>query len=167
MEYSKIKDQALAFLTRGSDTDGNDWSDKFDFILPEVVSKADQLAAQQELTFKEVREWVDGYGKAESRLTWWEAHARGSFLYQKIVKPLLSGRTEGSIHVERAAKPLKNKLWNKERNRLTDGATDILLRVGFALNTIFVWKQGYREARERARESERELEAETVEEEED
>jgi hypothetical protein len=52
-----------------------------------------------------------------------------------VAKPLLSIKTTGSLSVERVAKPLKNKVATKERNRLhtTDRRTSLLLRAGLNL----------------------------------
>ena len=51
------------------------------------------------------------------------------------------GGTEGSISVERVAKPLKNKVLTKERNRLGTGRAELLLRAGLNLNFIRAAKQ--------------------------
>ena len=54
-----------------------------------------------------------------------------------IAKQLMSIRTEGSISVERVAKPLKNKVWTNERNRLGPGNAAMMLRVGLNLRFLY------------------------------
>jgi hypothetical protein len=50
-----------------------------------------------------------------------------------VAKPLLSIKTTGSISVERLAKPLKNKVATKERNRLDTDKRTVLQRAGLNL----------------------------------
>ena len=45
-------------------------------------------------------------------------------------------RTPGSITVERVAKPLKNKVLTKERNRLNTESAAVLLRAGINLRLL-------------------------------
>ena len=82
-------------------------------------------------------------GKHDSRLQFFESwpQLRRTELYQSVFKHLLSIRTEGSISVERVAKPLKNKVLTKERNRLGTGRAELLLRAGLNLNFIRAAKQ--------------------------
>jgi len=47
-----------------------------------------------------------------------------------------SMRTEGSISVERVAKPLKNKVWTKERSRMAPEKAALLLRAGINLRFL-------------------------------
>ena len=49
-------------------------------------------------------------------------------LYFTVAKPLMSIRTTGSMDVERLAKPLKDVILTKKRNRLSDERTVSLLR---------------------------------------
>ena len=48
-------------------------------------------------------------------------------LYFTVAKPLMSIRTTGSMDVERLAKPLKDVILTKKRNRLSDERTVSLL----------------------------------------
>jgi hypothetical protein len=50
-----------------------------------------------------------------------------------VAKPLLPMKTTGSISVERAAKPLKNKIADKTRNRNSKDKRTVLLRCGLNL----------------------------------
>ena len=51
-----------------------------------------------------------------------------------VLRPLLSLKTTGSISVERAAKPLKNGVASKDRNRLSHDKRLMCLKVGLNLN---------------------------------
>ena len=62
-----------------------------------------------------------------------------------IAIPLASIRTEGSISVERVAKPLKNKVWSKERNKLGPEKAAVLLRAGLNLRFLHEAKQSLKQ----------------------
>ena len=84
-------------------------------------------------------EWLHNTGWHNNRLTFFsgvEFSADQSLMYQKILKPLLSLRTTGSITVERVAKPLKHKVLEKHRNRFSAERAEMLLRVGLNLNFL-------------------------------
>ena len=49
----------------------------------------------------------------------------------------MSIRTEVSIRVERVAKPLKNKVWTDERNRLGPENATMMLCVGLNLRFLY------------------------------
>jgi len=53
-----------------------------------------------------------------------------------VAKPLLSVRITGSMTVERVAKPLKNSVLTKERNKTGLGKTEMLLRAGLNLRFL-------------------------------
>jgi hypothetical protein len=53
--------------------------------------------------------------------------------FETVAKPLLSIKTTGSISAERVAKPLKNKVAEKSRNRNSTAKRALLLRCGVNL----------------------------------
>ena len=61
-------------------------------------------------------DWLSKTGGHVGRQRWWACYPKRTLLYTVIAKQLMSIRTEGSISVERVAKPLKNKVWTDERN---------------------------------------------------
>ena len=96
-EWRECKRAAEAFFTGGVDGEV-DWAAYFDFDPPaNPPTRNDLLAGQRTLTFDNVAQWVNSTGGSSTRLSWWETHAKDTNLYQKVVKKLLSGRTEGSI----------------------------------------------------------------------
>jgi hypothetical protein len=56
--------------------------------------------------------------------------------YYRLVEPLLSLRIAGSIAVGRIAKPMKHKVLEKNRNRLSIVKAELLLRVGLNLRAL-------------------------------
>ena len=77
--------------------------------------------------------WVERFDRHCGRLRFF-ADLTPTPYFQLVAKPLLSIKTTGSISVEGATKPLKNKVATKERNRLlTDKRTALLLRAGLNL----------------------------------
>ena len=83
-----------------------------------------------------VNDWVTTTGNHVSRLSWWESWARSSLLYKTCARPLMSLRSCGSMTVERAAKPLKNCVYSKSRERLGYGKASALLRAGLNLRFL-------------------------------
>lgn len=112
------------------------YADLFMEPRPPTLNTEDARLAAESLTFADVNNWVEATGKHEARITWWECSNPNSPLYLKIGKPLLSIRTTGSITVERVAKPLKNKVLTKERNRLNTESAAVLLRAGINLRLL-------------------------------
>ncbi len=57
-------------------------------------------------------------------------------LYEKIIEPLLSVRSTGSITVERVAKPMKNDVLSKFRQRLGEERAEMCMRAGMNLGFL-------------------------------
>ena len=96
---------------------------------PRDVKKLDSL----KLTLDMVTQWIKDTGNHDSRLTFFtgvEFDNEGHLLYKKVLEPLLSMRTTGSVAVERVAKPMKHKVLTSCRNRLGIERAKMLLRVG-------------------------------------
>ena len=85
-------------------------------------------------------EWIEKHGGTEGRLHWFEAYEPQSPFYQFVAKPLLSMRTTGSMDTECAAKPLKNALLTKQRNRLSDHKAMVLFRASQNLKHLHRFK---------------------------
>ena len=87
------------------------------------------------LLLQDVIAWVERFGNANGRLRFFSGHEYESTIYHRCVaRPLLSLKTTGSISVERAAKPLKNGVASKDRNRLSHDKRLMCLKVGLNLN---------------------------------
>jgi len=54
-------------------------------------------------------------------------------LYEKVIEPLLSVRSTGSITVERVAKPMKNDVLSKFRQRLGEEHAEMCMCAGMNL----------------------------------
>ena len=78
-----------------------------------------------------------GEGHIVDVLNWWYTKFNTSALFEHVVVGLLDLSTVGSMTVERAAKPLKNFVWSKSRNRLRGTNAAMLLRVGMNIRLIF------------------------------
>jgi hypothetical protein len=99
---------------------------------PDIVAYADALAAEKTSTMEHVADWVYKWERHLGRLRFF-ADLPPTPYFICLTKPLLSMRTTGSISVERAAKPLKNKVADKSRNRNSKDKLTVLLRVGLNL----------------------------------
>jgi hypothetical protein len=100
---------------------------------PETLNFDEQVGEQKKLTLSIVEAWVNIHHRHNGRLRFFAGFPPTSF-YDRLAKPLLSIKATGSICVERAAKPLKNKVATKERNRLGTDKRDMLLRVGINMH---------------------------------
>jgi hypothetical protein len=98
----------------------------------DTVAYADALMAEKTLTMEHVVDWVDKWKRHPGRLRFF-ADLPPTPYFICVAKPLLSMKTTGSISVERAAKPLKNKVAEKSRNRNSKDKRTVLLRVGLNL----------------------------------
>ena len=83
-----------------------------------------------EFTLAQVRDWVVAHRHLEGHFRFFKVYRPNSLFYQRIALPLLSMRTTGSIDVERAAKPYKNSMITRDRNRLSDEKGIVLFRGG-------------------------------------
>ena len=88
--------------------------------LPVPVSDIEYRSNLSKLTLREVEEWINKYRGLQGRFELLETFARRSELYNRVIKPLLSIETSGSIEVERRVKPMKNEILTKQRNRLSE-----------------------------------------------
>jgi hypothetical protein len=93
---------------------------------------------QKGLTISNVEQWVTDTGRHESRLLWFLQFGDDAIrqYFKSIVEPLLSMRTTASIAVERVAKPLKNSIETKDRNRLDPQKGSNLLKAGLDLRFL-------------------------------
>jgi hypothetical protein len=99
---------------------------------PPMISYQDECKNEKTLTLDMVEKWVNDHDRHDGRLGFFSGF-HPTPLFTKVAKPLLSMKTTGSISVERAAKPLKNKVATSERNRLGTDKRSVLLRVGINL----------------------------------
>lgn len=100
------------------------------------MSEREALLEQVLLTLSQVREWVSTTGGHDNRLTFFNQVQDDTGLVKKAIVPLLSMRTTGSIAVERVAKPLKNFVKSKTRNRNGLDKTEVYLRAGIYLRFL-------------------------------
>lgn len=90
----------------------------------------------KKLTLKMVDDWINESGGHNTRIEWWKLRCESTVLYKKVVSPLLSTRTTGSITVERAAKTIKNNVCIPIRNRLRSEKASLIMRVGWNLKLL-------------------------------
>ena len=100
----------------------------WDNPLPQPVSLQELESNNSEIGFDDVREWIETYDGIEGRLRFFQVYMALSPLWLKVGRPLMSMRTTGSMDVERAAKPIKNQILTRERNRLSDEKGIVLFR---------------------------------------
>eukprot|EP00986_Skeletonema_menzelii_P008448 scaffold3563_cov139-Skeletonema_menzelii.AAC.7 len=79
-------------------------------------------------SIKNVVQYLESTGAISGRITWFECYAGLSDFYRLVAKPLTSMGTVGSMDCERRAKPLKNTILVKGRNRMKDPTGVALLR---------------------------------------
>ena len=122
------------------------WIDLFhDESAKEILppDKADK--AQQLLTLQDVRLWLKNTGGHQSRLQFFQM-IPPNLCFQKILLPLLSMRSTGSISVERAAKPFKVEILSGKRSNLDVANAELLLRAGLNLRVLLLHRKDSKSA---------------------
>jgi hypothetical protein len=84
--------------------------------------------ANRTFNVAQVYEWVEDNQHLQGCFQFFDVYNPNSDLYCRVIRPLLSMRTTGFIDVERVAKPFKNNMLRKERNRLSDEKGRILFQ---------------------------------------
>jgi hypothetical protein len=115
-EFLKIRDQEDPFRY------------KYMSDPPDAVAYTDAQVSEKTLTLKHVAAWVERWKRHLGRLSRSVADLPPTPYFICVAKPLLSIKTTGSISVERAANPLKNKIADKTRNRNSKDKRTVLLR---------------------------------------
>ena len=96
--------------------------------IPEPLIMSELEHKSKTFTIEQVYKWVDKHDGLDGRFRFFNVYYPNSDLYIKVIKPLLSMRTTGSIDVERVAKPFKHNILRKAHNRLSDENGRILFR---------------------------------------
>ena len=109
------------------DTQANGWFESFADSLPQILS-LEELQKNKSFGIKDVVKYVETTVAISGRLGSFECYAGTSDFYRLVAKPLLSMGTVGSMDCECRAKPLKNTILMKDRNRMLDPTGVALLR---------------------------------------
>ena len=109
------------------DTQANGWFESFADPLPQILS-LEELQKNKSFGIKDVVKYVETTVAISGRLGSFECYAGTSDFYRLVAKPLLSMGTVGSMDCECRAKPLKNTILTKNRNRMLDPTGVALLR---------------------------------------
>ena len=131
----QLKSATALYLTRSGE-----WINSYhesEVLQSDFISDdpAVALAEQKLLRIDDVMEWVTTTNGIEGRLSFFCLHEHNLFT-KRIAIPLMSFGTSGSMSVERTAKPLKRRIMIKERNRLSTGKCQLMLRVGLNLRYL-------------------------------
>ena len=137
----EVMDDYLSFKTQM-----RDWQGLFQKPRPTAKSLEEKKALQKEIFFNHIGEWLRETGRHDGRLCFFEAYATASKFYMHVAKRLLSMRTTGSISVERAAKPMKNNVMIKTRNKLQKEKGLVLLSAGLNIRILKTAKKEIIEA---------------------
>ena len=89
-----------------------------------------------ELRLSHVAKWMEVTGGQLARINFFNPYLSNDLLYTHVTSKLASIQAVGSMSVERVAKPLKHFILTNERNRLTEGKTELLLRGGMNLRFL-------------------------------
>ena len=91
-----------------------------DLAVPDNVNLDELNFRNEKNDLQRVQDWVEKYDGMNGRFRFFQAYMPLSPLYQCVGKPLLSMKASGSMDVERAAKPFKHLILQKDRNSLSD-----------------------------------------------
>ena len=103
---------------------------------PPTTGEAVSIGESPKPQPSDVHKWITTYKGVTGRLEHFEGDEEYSDIaYARyIAKPLLSMKTAGSVSVERVAKPLKDGVLTRNRNRLGNERRIVALRAGLNLN---------------------------------
>ena len=125
-----VKDQFMAFYTHGTDQQGTNWGLMFD-SPPRIVD-----TNPRDLRIKHVASWIKKTGGISRRVQFFKFFVPNKEFTKLIAFRLTAMGTQGSICVERVAKPFKNKVMTKSRNKLARERARVLLRAGLNLRFL-------------------------------
>ena len=83
------------------------------------MSLEDLESRNSSFDLNKIQAWVEKYDGVNGRFRFFQAYMPLSPFVRQIAKPLLSMKTCGSMDTERAAKPVKDLILSKKRNRLS------------------------------------------------
>ena len=92
--------------------------DIFKNPLPPPISEIELEKKNKVFSVDDVKKWVEKNNCMDGRFELFETYAANSEFYLKVVKPLLSMRTVGSMVVKRRIKPIKHTIMTIYHNRL-------------------------------------------------
>ena len=121
------------------------WLDVFSNPLPEMRLPYLVAASTNAITIDDVTTLLDSLGGIQERFIFFDAYVSDSEFYVCIARPLLSLKTVGSMDCERVAKPMKNTIISKNRNRISDEKAVVLLRVSENLKHLQKVKQSVKD----------------------
>jgi len=134
-------------------THQRDWRNYFDDPAPSVPTVGQAKREQETLDMDEVATWVTQTGATEERINFFSLIPPLAVV-KKLLLPLLSLTSTGSIAVERNTKPLKHGVLTKLRSRLSPERADTLLRIGLNLKYLMTARadkrRGFHAAKEQA-----------------
>jgi len=131
----KLKSATVLYLNRSGE-----WVNSYhksDVLQSDFISNDPAVASAEQklLQIDDVMEWVTTTDGIDGQISFFCLHQHNVFT-KRIALPLMSFCTCGSMSVERTAKPLKRRIVIKERNRLSTGKSQLMLRVGLNLRYL-------------------------------